>query len=83
MAKVIAQRDLRNRNAEIVEAVSRGETFVVTRRGAPVAEIRPLAGGRRRLVPKAELSSIAKSGPHIDAIAFRADLDDAVDQRVT
>lgn len=80
MPREIPQRELRNRNAEIVEAVSRGESFVVTRRGAPVAELRPFNAGRRRFVPKSELAKLAHAGPHIDAAAFRADLDRLLDQ---
>ncbi len=42
MAKTIAQRELRNQNAKVIEAVTAGETFVVTRNGEPVAELRPI-----------------------------------------
>ena len=83
MARVIAQRELRNQNAEIMAAVERGETFVVTRNGAPVAELRPLARGRRQRVPKAEIAAIVAVWPAIDAAAFRRDLDAAMDQGLT
>lgn len=39
----ISQRELRNDNAEIMRGVERGESYVVTRRGVPVARIEPLA----------------------------------------
>ena len=71
MPREIPQRELRNRNAEIVDAVSRGESFVVTRRGTPVAELRLQAQGRRRLLPKTELAAVALAGPHIDAALAR------------
>jgi prevent-host-death family protein len=80
MSRIIAQRDLRNQNATILDAVEAGESFVVTRNGAPVAELRPLTHGRRRFVPKADLVAIAAGEPHLDAVAFRRDLDAAIDQ---
>lgn len=79
MSKVIPQRELRNQNAAVIAAVAAGESFLVTRNGTPVAELRPVTAGRRRFVPKAEvIAAIAGSG-HIDAARFRADLDRVVD----
>lgn len=40
--KSISQRELRNDSAEVLRAVERGEAYVVTRRGVPVAMIGPL-----------------------------------------
>jgi prevent-host-death family protein len=80
MAKTIAQRELRNENAKVIEAVAAGESFVVTRNGVPVAELRPIQPARRTFVPTAELRSLAASGPRIDREGFRADLDRVVDQ---
>jgi prevent-host-death family protein len=82
MSRVIAQRDLRNQNAQILAAVEAGASFVVTRNGTPVAELRPLAGGRRRFVSRAELATVAAAGPRIDAAAFRHDLDAAIEQNL-
>jgi len=82
VTRVIAQRELRNQNAQVIAAVEAGATFVVTRNGAPVAELRPLTRGRRRLVAKTDLASVVASGPSIDAAAFRRDLDHAIDQRL-
>lgn len=82
MARTIPQRELRNSNAQVMDEVASGETFVVTRNGIPVAELRPVQNPRRTLVPKAELRALASAGPHIDAGQFRADLDHAVDQDV-
>jgi prevent-host-death family protein len=78
--KNIPQRDLRNENAKVIEAVADGETFIVTRNGTPVAELRPFRSGRRTLVPKAELLALAALGPHVDARQFREDIDRVVDQ---
>jgi len=38
---VIAQRELRNNNAGILDRVEAGESFTVTRRGIPVADVVP------------------------------------------
>jgi prevent-host-death family protein len=80
VAKTIAQRELRNDNAKVIEAVAAGESFVVTRNGVPVAELRPIQQARRTFVPTAELLSLAATGPRIDRKRFRADLDRVVDQ---
>jgi prevent-host-death family protein len=79
VARAIPQRELRNENAKVIEAVVAGETFVVTRNGIPVAELRPYRSGRRTVVPKAELLMLAAEGPPVDWEAFRADLDATVD----
>jgi prevent-host-death family protein len=80
MARTIAQRELRNDNATVIDAVASGETFVVTRNGVPVAELRPVEQPRRTFVGRAELLALAAAGPHVDRARFRADLDRAVDQ---
>jgi prevent-host-death family protein len=79
MSRTIAQRDLRNQNAQILAAVAAGTSFVVTRNGEPIAELRPLARGRRHFVSKADIATLAAAGPHLDAAAFRADVDAAID----
>lgn len=80
VTKTIAQRALRNDNAKVIEAVAAGQTFVVTRNGVPVAELRPIAPPRRRFVAKADLVALRTGGAHVDLGAFRADLDRIVDQ---
>jgi prevent-host-death family protein len=80
VAKTIAQRELRNDNAKVIDAVAAGESFVITRNGVPVAELRPIQQARRTFVPTAELPSLAATGPRIDRERFRADLDRVVDQ---
>jgi len=80
VSRTIAQRELRNQNAQILAAVEAGATFVVTRNGEPVAELRPLVRGRRQFVSKTEIASMAAQGPHVDATAFRRDLDEAIGQ---
>ncbi|MGH3638309.1 MAG: type II toxin-antitoxin system Phd/YefM family antitoxin [Myxococcota bacterium] len=80
MSRTIAQRELRNDNAKVIDAVAAGETFVVTRNGEPVAELRPLRAGRRTFVTRDEVAAMATAGVRIDRHQFRADLDDAIDQ---
>ncbi|HEX8508979.1 MAG TPA: type II toxin-antitoxin system prevent-host-death family antitoxin [Propionibacteriaceae bacterium] len=80
MSRTIAQRELRNDNAKVIDAVTAGETFVVTRNGEPVAELRPLQAGRRRFISREELAVLAGANVRIDKDQFRADLDDVIDQ---
>ena len=80
MPKTIAQRELRNENAKVIEAVVAGETFIVTRNGEPVAELRPLRAGRRPYITREEVAELATAGVRIDRHQFRADLDQVIDQ---
>lgn len=80
MTKTIAQRELRNDNAKVIDAVAAGETFVVTRNGQPVAELRPLRAGRRTFISREEVAALASANVRIDRDQFRADLDDVIDQ---
>jgi prevent-host-death family protein len=80
VTRSIPQRELRNDNARVIEAVAGGESFVVTRNGVPVAELGPVRTQRRGFVPRSELETLAKAGPHIDRAQFQADLDFAIDQ---
>jgi antitoxin (DNA-binding transcriptional repressor) of toxin-antitoxin stability system len=74
----ITQRELRNASGEIMRALDRGETFVVTRNGVAVGELAPL---RRRRFVAADAALAAFAGaPEIDAERFRSDVDGAVDQ---
>jgi prevent-host-death family protein len=83
VARTIPQRELRNQNAQIVDAVAAGETFIITRNGEPVAELRPFPKARARFVSRREIASVTGSGPRLDAAAFRRDLDKVVDQSLT
>jgi hypothetical protein len=55
-----------------------GETFVVTRNGVAVGELRPL--GRPRFVPAALAVSAFSGSARIDPVRFRADVDRRLDQ---
>lgn len=80
MARTIAQRDLRNDNARVIAAVTAGETFVVTRNGEPVAELRPIRAARRTFINHHEVAMLADAGVRIDHRQFRTDLDRSIDQ---
>jgi prevent-host-death family protein len=79
MSKVIPQGELRNHNAVVIAAVAAGETFVVTRNGTPVAELRPIRAPRRRFVTREELVAAVAGSPRVDWRRFRADLDRVTD----
>jgi antitoxin (DNA-binding transcriptional repressor) of toxin-antitoxin stability system len=80
--RIIAQRELRNQNAAIMNAVASGESFLIARNGVVVAELRPVEQARRTFVPKAVFAAVAAKSPHIDAAAFRADMDRFIDQQL-
>jgi prevent-host-death family protein len=82
MTRTIPQRELRNDNARVIDAVVSGERFVITRNGLAVAELVPVQTDRSSFVSKRELLALAMRGPHVDLERFRADLDRAIDQRL-
>jgi len=82
MTETIAQRELRNDNAKIIAAVRGGASFLVTRNGVPVAELRPVSAARQPFIPGSLWVKATSAGPSIDAAAFRADLDAAIDPRL-
>ncbi|CAB4871436.1 MAG: prevent-host-death protein [Actinobacteria bacterium] len=79
MSQIIPQRSLRNDNAAIIKSVVDGETFIVTRNGVAVAELRPLDETKPEIVSKATLRNWVGVGPTIDLETFRKDLDGAID----
>ncbi|MGC8466279.1 MAG: type II toxin-antitoxin system Phd/YefM family antitoxin [Acidimicrobiales bacterium] len=79
MTKIIAQRELRNDNAKVIEEVVSGQRFIVTRNGIPVAELLPLRVHRPTIVPKSTIEPFIGTGSSIDAQRFRADLDNLID----
>jgi antitoxin (DNA-binding transcriptional repressor) of toxin-antitoxin stability system len=77
MIRTISQRELRNDSGAILRALDRGDEFVVTRNGIPVAELRPV---RRRFVSRELLLEAFRHAPPIDAACFRGDVDAVLDQ---
>jgi prevent-host-death family protein len=79
MPREITQRELRNESGEIMRALDRGETFVVTRNGVPVGELVPVE--RRRFVEADVAAVVFAAAPALDYERFRTELDELVDQR--
>jgi prevent-host-death family protein len=80
MISEINQRELRNDSGKVLRRVQAGETFIVTRNGTPIAELKPIPP--RRFVPRSVLAASSANAPHIDFARFRADLDAVVDPYV-
>ena len=76
MATTITQREFRNLSGEIMRRLDAGETFIVTRAGKPVGELRPL---RRRFVAADAVASLFARAPQVDGERFRDDLDRVAD----
>lgn len=72
----VTVRDLRNRGADVLARVARGETLTVTRDGEPVAAVTPLP---RRAAAPAELIARRQALPRVDAGELRADIDAVLD----
>jgi len=70
-------RDLRNHGGEVLDRVLAGERVIVTRDGRPVAELRPVPGGRLRAAAVVERF---RRLPPLDPAALRADVDAVLDQ---
>lgn len=81
MARKISQRELRNESGEIMRALDRGESFVVTRNGVPVGELRPLR--QRQFVAAETAVAVFAGAPTIELERFRADVDALLDQDPT
>lgn len=76
MPDSIAQRDLRNDNAQIMRRVEAGESFVITRNGKPVADLVPHhdpANARRRKTLGEIQEERRRNGPRVDPTRWLAD----------
>ena len=73
MAEEISQRELRNDSGEIMRRLDRGDSFVVTRRGAPVGELTPLR--RHRFISAEAAVAMFAGAPPVDLARLRDDLD--------
>jgi prevent-host-death family protein len=78
VGREITQRELRNESGEIMRALDRGESFVVTRNGVPVGELIPLR--QREFVPADAAVAVFAGAPPLDLGRFRADVDTLLDQ---
>ena len=80
MAREITQRELRNESGDIMRALDRGESFVVTRNGVPVGELAPIR--QRQFVGAEQALAVFAGAPTLDREQFRADVDAVLDQQV-
>jgi prevent-host-death family protein len=80
MPREITQRELRNESGDVMRALDRGESFVVTRNGVPVGELRPIR--RRRFVATDVAAGAVAGAPRVDRHAFRDDVDRVLDTGV-
>ncbi|MBK8436875.1 MAG: hypothetical protein IPL37_10265 [Austwickia sp.] len=76
--EIISQRELRNDSGSIMRGLDDGGSFIVTRHGVPVGELRPLR--RQRLVDVRAVAEIFRDAPAIDRDRFAQDLDVLLDQ---
>ena len=78
MEKQVALRDANQHFAQYVRAVERGEAFVITRRGRPVARLVPIVAGRRALTPEQQAAreralERMRKGWDLDGLKFNRD----------
>jgi len=83
MTRKLTQRELRRHSGKILRALDGGDDFIVTRKGRPVGELRPIQRQKRTFIPKEEFLALFEGAPHIDYDQFRADIDRYVDQDPT
>jgi antitoxin (DNA-binding transcriptional repressor) of toxin-antitoxin stability system len=75
MDREIRESELRLETAEVLSRLESGESFVVTRAGVPVGELRPLR--RHRFISADAAVALFRGAPTIDYGSFRHDLDNA------
>lgn len=73
----ISQRDLRNRSAEIMDGLERGERYAVTRNGYHIGDLVPIRR-KRRFVSRAEFAAVSRGMPRMDDRKYREDMDQYV-----
>jgi antitoxin (DNA-binding transcriptional repressor) of toxin-antitoxin stability system len=78
MSEQISTEQLRSDIDRIVRALDRGESFVITYNGSPVAELRPF--GRDRFTSNRAAVAMFRNAAPMDAATLRNDLDEVVHQ---
>lgn len=58
--RTIPERELRNQSGEILRETEKGESFLITREGRPIAVLTPYP--KRRWVPGAEVMKLLADG---------------------
>ncbi|MFM7684706.1 MAG: hypothetical protein ACKPDI_02130 [Actinomycetota bacterium] len=64
-----------------MRSLDEGESFIVTRNGSPVGELTPLH--RHRFVSTDLVIAMFRHAPAIDAVRFRAEVDEPLDQDIS
>ena len=64
-----------------MRALDEGDSFIITRNGVPVGELKPV--GRRHFVRSDKLMETAIHLPPVDAKRFREEVDAFIDQDPT
>lgn len=77
MPREITQRELRNESGQIMRALDRGETFIVTRNGVAVGRLTPIP--RQRFVASDAVATMFSGAPPVDLRRLREDLDQSAD----
>jgi prevent-host-death family protein len=72
--KTITQRELRNSSAAVMDAVEAGETYLITRSGVEIAELRPVS--RRRRLSARELVARHRDLPRVDHGRMKSEVDE-------
>lgn len=80
MTESISQRELRNDSGRIMRGLDEGRSYVVSRNGEPVGELRPLRRGR--LVDAGLVAATFNNAPAVDAHRLREDVDAVLDQTI-
>ncbi len=78
VAREITQRQLRNDSGVVMRALDSGESFVVTRNGVAVGELRTVR--RRQYVSRELVLATFSLAAGMDYARFRADIDRLADQ---
>lgn len=80
MSEQISQRELRNDSGRIMRALDEGRSFVVSRHGRVVGELRPLR--RDRFVDAHRVVDAFRGAPRVDWEGMKVDLDEGASQEL-
>jgi antitoxin (DNA-binding transcriptional repressor) of toxin-antitoxin stability system len=72
MGRKVTQRELRNESGAIMRGLDRGESYIVTRNGVPVGELKPV--GRRSFATRESLGDLFKGAAAVDWPDFKRDV---------
>lgn len=76
----VSVRQFVNDSASVTQGLRRGQAYVLTIDGEPLADVIPIK--RRRAVRTAEVLAIFTNAPVLDVAGLRADLDAGIDNEL-